>query len=276
MRESGNFGYIVDQSSSTDITAIWSAEDEVSHLLGAIDPRERFAVNVVIESIRLDVYLPSFTKAPFPEIYPEMSAAEKNVELMKTEQKAPKTGLAFYRWANNSWHYLSEIVLQNRGRRTQIPVIIPYFTTNEIKILGRNSKIGYQVVDYGNGTIGNGDITSFQPFDKVQIEGDWRIEVEEINLRRNTSISQQKTVTIGKTGAQILDSNLYRASWEIQNQDASESVYFYFASNASSGQFILQPLAVAYSQPICETEELWCQAINDTSINLAVREISYG
>lgn len=280
MRECGNFDWIVDASTSNEIVQIWSATNVINPLLRNIDIREIYSIGVVLEAIRLDVYLPSFDKAAFPEIFPEMSAAEKNVELMKTENKYPKTGLAFYRRPNTGgpWVYLSEIVLQNRGRRTQIPVVQPYFTTGDIKLLNRDVSIGIKKVDYGDGTIGNGPIVENRLFDKVQIEADFRIDIDKIEYLRKTKVWTQETQIIGKTPVMIMGANYTRSSWEIQNQSTG-NVFFAFDSRYSdltSGTFIIPPMAVAYSHSatLCETEEIWIKAEKEGS-KIAYKEWIY-
>lgn len=277
-RETGNFDYVIDQSTPVGIVQIWDGNAALNGIISQIDPRDFYTVGCFLESIRLDIYLPSFDKAPFPEIYPEMSAAEKNVALMETEKKAPKTGIAFYRRkaGETSWRYLSEIILQNRGRRTQIPVVVPYLTTNQLKILGRGTQLGIEMINYGNGVIGNGPITNNRSLDRVQIEGDYRFDLDKSEFNRTRRVTVQQSVMAGEAPQIAIAANPLRVSWEIQNQGEFD-VFFSLENSANaiqSGGFKIQPNQVAFSQPACEVESLWVRAAGGTS-PVAVRENSY-
>ncbi|MEL7039714.1 MAG: hypothetical protein AAFO04_29530 [Cyanobacteria bacterium J06592_8] len=277
-RETGNFDYIIDANTPNDIVMIWDGQSSLDEFTAAIDPRELFTVGTFLESIRLDVYLPSFDKAPFPDIYPEDSAAEKNVKLMKVEAKAPKCGIAFYRKksSESEWHYLSEIVLQNRGRRTQIPVVVPYFTVNDLKILSRGSQIGIQKIDYGDGVIGEGPIVDNRTLDKIQVEGDYRIDLDKSEFERNRRVSLQETKSIGISPEIIIPRNPLRTAWEIQNQGDND-VFFTIEDSGNvvqNGGFKIQSNQVAYSQSMCEIEAIWAKSVNG-SVNVAIRELSY-
>ncbi len=250
MREVGNFDFIVNQNTPNTIQMIWDASESLEEIISAIDPREHYTVSTFLESLRLDIYLPSFNKAGFPEIFPEMSAAEKSVELMKIESKAPKTGLAFYRKRNNetNWHYLSEIVLQNRGRRTQIPVVVPYMTTNQLKMLHRHSQIGVQKLDYGNGVVGNGPLTANRDLDQIQIEGDFRIDIDQSEFKRNRRVSLQDEIYVSDSPQPIMYENINRAYFEIQN-NSNKIVKLMWDFNPNSSRTLWLRPKETYSPP---------------------------
>jgi hypothetical protein len=243
MREVGNFDYIVNQSTPNSIVTIWDASLALEEIISAIDPREHYTVSTFLESLRLDIYLPSFNKAEFPAIYPEMSAAEKAVEMMKVEAKSPKCGLAFYRKRvdEDNWHYLSEIILQNRGRRAQIPVVVPHFTTNQLKMLHRHTQIGIKKLDYGNGVIGNGPIVANRDLDQVQIEGDFRVDIDQSEFKRNRRISIQDEFLIGDSRQIIIDRNINRAYFEIQNNGSRLLLLMFGNSPTNSRTLWLRP-----------------------------------
>ena len=237
MREVGNFDFVINQATPNTIQTIWDASLALDEIINVIDPREHYTVSTFLESLRLDIYLPSFDKAAFPEIFPEMSAAEKNVELMKVEARSPKTGLAFYRKrvTETNWHYLSEIVLQNRGRRTQIPVVVPYLTTNQLKILHRHTQLGIQKLDYGNGVIGNGPIEANRDLDQIQIEGDFRIDIDQSEFKRNRRVSVLDTMMAAPDTQVVLYQNSNRAYFEIQN-NSNRVVYIMFETSISTAR----------------------------------------
>ena len=277
-RETGNFDYLCSTETSSDIVMIWDGNAELNSFINQIDPREFFTVGTFLESIRLDVYLPSFDKAGFPEVFPEMSAAEKNQSLLNVEQAYPKTGIAFYRKkaSETNWHYLSEIVLQNRGRRSQIPALIPYFTTNQIKILSRGTQIGIKLIDYGQGLIGQGPIEVNRVLDQVQIEAEFRFDIDEIKVERRRRVSHQETILVGAVPQTILAANPLRTAYEFQNQ-GTEAIFFAFGETPEaviSGGFKVAPGALAYSPRISEVEAIWARSAVEKQQAVAVREVS--
>jgi hypothetical protein len=65
---------------------------------------------------------------------------------------------------------LATALLQNKGRETTIPFVIPYFTVNQLKILSPNDRLGVSIVDYGHGVLGAGDY--------INLEGDYRFTLD--------------------------------------------------------------------------------------------------
>jgi hypothetical protein len=89
-----------------------------------------------LEALSGAIYLPSIQKAPFPDVVPEMTSAEKIAAMMKVEEEYPFVGLRFHaRKGTGAWSDLSTALLQNRGRETTIPFVIPYLTINQLKLL---------------------------------------------------------------------------------------------------------------------------------------------
>ena len=251
MREVGNFDFIIDQNTPNTIQTIWDASLALQEIISAIDPREHYTVSTFLESLRLDIYLPSFDKAGFPEIFPEMSAAEKAVEMMKIEGKAPKTGIAFYRKKaeETNWHYLSEVVLQNRGRRTQIPVVVPYMTTNQLKMLHRHTQIGIQKLDYGDGVIGNGQLVANRDLDQIQIEGDFRIDIDQSEFNRNRRISILTEGIAYDSDQIIIPANPNRAYFEVQN-NSNKIVLMTFGTQGSNSNVLwIRPGQIYHPPP---------------------------
>jgi hypothetical protein len=110
-------------------------------------------------------------QAPFPEIYPEMNSAEKIAEMLKVEESYPFLGLRFHaRKGTGAWAALSTARLQNKGRETTIPFVIPYLTINQLKLLSPDDRLGISIINYGDGVLGNGDY--------INLEGDFRFEIQ--------------------------------------------------------------------------------------------------
>src|SRR6478672_5225850 len=89
-----------------------------------------------LEALSGAIYLPSYQQAPFAELFPEMNAAEKIAALLKIEENYPFVGLRFHaKKGTGAWSTLATAKLQNKGRETTIPFVIPYLTINQLKLL---------------------------------------------------------------------------------------------------------------------------------------------
>jgi len=121
-----------------------------------------------LEALSGAIYLPSFQQAPFAELYPEMNAAERIAAVLKIEESFPFVGLRFHakKGTAGAWSTLSTIRLQNKGRETTIPFVVPYLTVNQLKLLSRSDHLGISIFNYGHGVLGAGDY--------INIEGDFR------------------------------------------------------------------------------------------------------
>jgi hypothetical protein len=124
-----------------------------------------------LEALSGAIYLPSIQAAPFPDVVPEMTSAEKIAAMMKIEQEYPYIGLRFHaRKSTGNWSNLATALLQNRGRETTIPFVIPYLTINQLKLLSPDDRLGISIINYGYGVLGAGDY--------VNLEGDFRFNVD--------------------------------------------------------------------------------------------------
>jgi hypothetical protein len=124
-----------------------------------------------LEAILAAVHLPSLQQAPFAKIFPEMSGDEKIAALLEIEEEYPYIGLRFHaRKGAGPWSTISTMRLQNKGRETQYPVVIPYLTVNQLKVLSPDDCLGISIVNYGSGVMGNGDYINF--------EGDFRFSLD--------------------------------------------------------------------------------------------------
>ena len=124
--------------------------------------------NFYLEALSGAIYLPSYQQAPFADLYPEMSAAEKIAALLKIEENFPFVGLRFHakKGTASAWSTLSTVRLQNKGRETTIPFVVPYLTVNQLKLLSPDDRLGISIINYGHGVLGSGDY--------INIEGDFR------------------------------------------------------------------------------------------------------
>jgi hypothetical protein len=125
-----------------------------------------------LEAILASIDLPSFQQAPFAKIFPEMSADEKIAALMEIEEEYPFLGLRFHakKGIGGEWSPISTMRLQNKGRETQYPIVIPYLTVNQLKILSPDDRLGISIINYGHGVLGAGDYINF--------EGDFRFSLD--------------------------------------------------------------------------------------------------
>ncbi|MEG4326788.1 hypothetical protein [Microcoleus sp. herbarium5] len=124
-----------------------------------------------LEALSGAVYIPSKKAAPFPNIYPEMNAAEKIAAMIEVETRFPFVGLRFHaRKGTGAWQPLATSLLQNRERETTIPFVIPYLTVNQLKLLSPDDSLGVQIVNYGHGTLASGDY--------INLEGDFKFEID--------------------------------------------------------------------------------------------------
>jgi hypothetical protein len=127
--------------------------------------------NFYLEALSGAIYLPSYQQAPFAELYPEMNAAEKIAAMLKIEEDYPFVGLRFHaRKGTGPWSTLATARLQNKGRETTIPFVVPYLTINNLKLLSPDDRIGISIYNYGHGVLGSGDYINF--------EGDFKFTID--------------------------------------------------------------------------------------------------
>ncbi|MEG3907318.1 hypothetical protein QT979_08585 [Microcoleus sp. w2-18bC1] len=124
-----------------------------------------------LEAFSGAIYLPSYQQAPYPDIFPEMNAAEKIAAMLAIEEEYPFVGLRFHaRKGTGAWSTLATARLQNKGRETTIPFTIPYLTINQLKLLSSDDRLGISIINYGHGVLGSGDY--------INLEGDFRYSLD--------------------------------------------------------------------------------------------------
>ena len=110
-----------------------------------------------------------------------MNAAERIAAALKIEKDYPFVGLRFHaRKGSGEWSTLATARLQNKGREVTIPFVIPYLTTNQLKLLSPDDRLGISILNYGHGVLGAGDY--------INLEGDFRFTLDLIEKPRIRAI----------------------------------------------------------------------------------------
>ena len=268
MRETGTFDFTLDQSNAgiVQVYELFNAADLVNDFVGNVDSRVKYSVGVFIESLRATVYLPSFTAADFPATYPEDSAAERANKLLTVEKRFPKVGLGLYRKkvSDNNWKRLSLITLQNRGRESQLSILIPYLTVNQIKLLSRDDQLGVSCIDLGDGVIGNGEIVNNRSLDFVQLEGEYRIDIDADDaLPRPIFLQRKIERDVNLSAIELLNDNSRRAYFEVQNV-GDHPFKLSYGLGGLVDPLIIYPGQMYYPmivKGLVMTDEIWVQGI---------------
>jgi len=214
-----------------------------------------------LEALSGAVHLPSYQQASFAETYPEMNNAEKIAAMLAVEEEYPFVGLRFHaRKGSGPWSTLSTARLQNKGRETTIPFVIPYLTVNQLKLFNPDDRLGISIINYGHGVLGVGDY--------INLEGDFRFTLDLIRKPQIRMIGAGLPygVDVG-TGSptQFRAANTNRAILYATN---TGNVPIWIAGNSSvaigSGIF-LAPNGGGNLTEQTLTGELWAIAEGDTS-----------
>jgi len=212
-----------------------------------------------LEALSGAVHLPSYQQAPFAEMLPEMNSAERIAALLEIEEQYPFVGLRFHarKGTAGAWSVIATARLQNRGRETTLPFVIPYLTVNNLKLLSPDDRLGISIFNYGHGVLGAGDYINF--------EGDYRFTLDLIAKPQIRTIGAGLPygVDIGATPTQFRPNNINRALlyatnigsvpvWVASDSSVSIGNGIYLASNGG-GNLTEQTL----------TSELWAIAESD-------------
>ncbi len=164
------FRRTITAADGTEIIQILSAADSFAEYAD-LSLRYIIGKSFFLEALTGAIHLPSYQQAPFPELFPEMNSAEKIAALLEIEGEYPFVGLRFHaRKGGGLWQTLATARLQNRGRETSIPFVIPYLTINQLKLLSPDDSLGISVINYGHGVLGSGDY--------INLEGDFRFTLD--------------------------------------------------------------------------------------------------
>jgi hypothetical protein len=214
-----------------------------------------------LEALSGAIHLPSYQQAPFAELYPEMNAAEKIAALLQIEEDYPFVGLRFHaKKGSGAWFTIATARLQNKGRETTIPFVIPYLTVNQLKLLGPDDSLGISIINYGHGVLGAGDY--------IQFEGDFHFTLDLVQKPQIRAIGAGlpygvEVNSAAPTKFRIANPNraiLYATNtgnvpvWIAGNDSVAVGSGIYLAANGG-GNLTEQTL----------TGELWAIAEGDTS-----------
>jgi hypothetical protein len=170
IENSRTFRRTITAADGTEIIPLLSAADSFAEY-SELSSRYILGRSFYLEALTGAVYLPSYQQAPFPALLPEMNSAEKIAALLEIEEEYPFLGLRFHaRKGTGPWQTLATARLQNRGRETSIPFVIPYLTINQLKLLSPDDDLGISIINYGHGVLGTGDY--------INLEGDFRFTLD--------------------------------------------------------------------------------------------------
>lgn len=141
------------------------------------------AVDFRLESLRGEIsLLESFQQAPFPNFYPEDSAAKKLEKKFEIDQKYPSVGLEILKRSDaGNLIRLSEILLQNKGSVLHSELRMPYLGTGDVKLMGEIDELFIRLNDKGYGVISSSN-------DYLQIEGDYSCIISGFKRKKEAAL----------------------------------------------------------------------------------------
>lgn len=179
-----------------------------------------------LEALQVTTNLQSFSATPAAAIGPEDTDAERAAKLYENIRLYKGLGLALFKSVGSSgFKRQSLAVLQHRGIETYFPLLSPYLTAGEVKLLGKTDKVGVQLTNIGKGTLGTGD--------SLLIEGSWRQVISLIGKKTQELITKNFGEAITKdVPKQILSANSKRRFLWVTNP-SNERVWFNFGSGTN-------------------------------------------
>jgi len=165
------FRRTITAADGTGIIPILSAADSFAEY-SELSARYILGKNFYLEAITAAIHLPSLEKAPYPALLPEMNAAERMAVLQEIEENYPFIGLRFHarKGSAGPWSNISTARFNNKSRETSYPLVIPYLTVNNLKLLSPDDTLGVSVINYDYGVLGIGDY--------INLEGDFHFTLD--------------------------------------------------------------------------------------------------
>jgi hypothetical protein len=165
------FRRTITAADGVEIIQILSAADSFAEY-SDLSARYVLGKSFYLEAITAAVYLPSMQQAPYAALFPEMNAAERMAVLLEIEEEYPFVGLRFHARKGNSgpWSNIATARFNNKGRETSYPLVIPYLTLNNLKLLSPDDNLGISIINYGYGVLGAGDY--------INLEGDFHFTLD--------------------------------------------------------------------------------------------------
>ncbi|MCT7987621.1 hypothetical protein [Laspinema olomoucense] len=227
------------------------------------------AYSFQMESFDLAVHLPSKAIAPIPPISPEDTTAERASKIREIESRFPKIGLELYLDHGGGWVRRALVPLQNRGAEWYMSLLYPFLGSNEVLLLGVNSKLGIKVIPLETNETLHGGL-EFN--DYLVISGTWKQTISLIpKLIETLELTRNFGVDVGTIS--ITEVAPYRPTrgviW-LQNSGQNR-VYLSFNSDPSqlqigSGIFLDPGATAAYeSMKYNLPQPLYAKAVNGAS-----------
>lgn len=193
----------------------------------------------LIEALQVTINLNSLDEAPIPDIAPEDTQAERQRKLFEIQRDYPKVGLGLFKsnGLTGAFKRQAIAILQNPGSEWYLPLLHPYLSVGEVKLLGHFDRLGVQIVDLGSGLLQEGD--------SLLIEGSWR---QVLSLTRkashkliSNSFGADVYMPTGGIGTLILPANSLRRLLVVANPGTLR-VWLGFTPNfAINGSLYLDP-----------------------------------
>jgi hypothetical protein len=165
------FRRTITAADGTGIIQILNAADSFAEY-SELTARYILGKSFFIEAITAAIHLPSMQEAPYAALFPEMNAAERMAVLQEIEENYPFIGVRLHARKGNTgpWNTISTARFNNKGRETSYPLVIPYLTVNNLKLLSPDDNLGISIINYEYGVLGAGDY--------INLEGDFRFTLD--------------------------------------------------------------------------------------------------
>jgi hypothetical protein len=164
------FRRTITAADGTGIIPLVSAADSFAEY-SELSARYILGKSFFLEALTAAVHLPSMQQAPYAALLPEMNAAERMAVLLEIEEDYPFVGVRFHaRKGTGAWNTIATARFNNKGRETSYPLVIPYLTVNQLKVLSPDDSLGISIINYGHGVLGPGDY--------LNLEGDFRFTLD--------------------------------------------------------------------------------------------------
>lgn len=114
-----------------------------------------YDVSFKIEGFRLLISIESLNPAPFPNIFPEDSTAQRNQKMLETEYHNPNIIFRMFKQQSGKDYELGDIYCQNRQIQYNKSLMRPYLTDGNIpvKLWGYNNILKAKLIDSGSGLL---------------------------------------------------------------------------------------------------------------------------
>jgi len=165
------FRRTITAADGTGIIQILSAADSFAEY-AELSSRYILGKSFFLEAITAAIHLPSMQEAPYAALFPEMNAAERMAVLQEIEENYPFVGVRFHarKGSTGPWNTISTARFNNKGRETSYPIVIPYLSVNNLKLLSPDDNLGISIINYDHGVLGSGDY--------INLEGDFHFTLD--------------------------------------------------------------------------------------------------